>query len=163
MVTINTIGPKPNLINSRINYFTDENFHYSPLSFKIIARLPSMQPTRHIMLAIIALLLVLLIGRLHSPRARCPRGRSPISDTTRLSRRRKQCADFCVAHGRQVPGRRVLCARLRRAESAPHGVGGAGGEAGDALEEAVGFFLGLAGFLEAWRGLVRWLRDFQER
>ena len=163
MVTINTIGPKPNLINSRINYFTDENFHYSPLSFKIIARLPSMQPTRHIMLAIIALLLVLLIGRLHSPRARCPRGRSPISDTTRLSRRRKQCADFCVAHGRQVPGRRVLCARLRRAERAPDGVGGADGDAGDALEEAVGFFLGLAGFLEAWRGLVRWLRDFQER
>jgi len=142
---------KANLINSPHHYFTDENFHYPPLSFNTITSLLSMQPTRHIMLAIITLLL-LLIRRLHSPRTRRPRGRSPISDTARLSRRSgEQRADFRIAHGRQVPGRRILCARLRRAESAPHGVGGSGGEAGDALEEAVGFLLGLAGFLEAWR------------
>jgi hypothetical protein len=96
------------------------------------------------MLAIVTLLLLVLLvllRRPHGARAR-RRRRLLILD----GRRTKRFLQFRVAHRRQIPGRRVLHARLRRAESAPHGVGGAGGEAGDALEDAVGFLLGGAGF-----------------
>jgi hypothetical protein len=128
---------KANLINSRITTLQIKT-HCSP-SFTTTTKPTSMQPTRHIMLAIVALFFRRLRG------ARTCRRRRLIPDR-RLRIRREGPAHFRIAYGRQVPGRWVLYAWLRRAESAPHGVGGAGGEAGDALEDAVVLLLRCAGF-----------------
>jgi hypothetical protein len=66
-----------------------------------------------------------------------------------LDARRRLSPDLLIAHGRQVPRRRILRPRLGRAERVYQNFGGAGDEAGSALEDAVVLAVCLSAFFHA--------------